>query len=38
VVSVTGDSAGLEREAEVELSAPFNDLRYVTVLMWEPPQ
>ena len=38
VVSVSGDTVGLEREAAVELSAPFNDLRYVTVLLWEPPQ
>jgi rod shape-determining protein MreC len=38
VLSVSEDPVGLQKEAEVELSAPFSDLRYVTVLLWEPPR
>jgi rod shape-determining protein MreC len=38
VLSVDEDPVGLQKEAEVELAAPFSDLRYVTVLLWEPPR
>jgi rod shape-determining protein MreC len=38
VTSVTSDAAGLEKEADIEFAARFSDLRYVTVLLWEPPQ
>lgn len=38
VTSVTSDAVGLEKEADIEFAARFSDLRYVTVLLWEPPQ
>lgn len=38
VTSVTSDAVGLEKEADIEFVARFSDLRYVTVLLWEPPQ
>jgi len=38
VTSVISDAAGLEKEADIEFAARFSDLRYVTVLLWEPPQ
>jgi rod shape-determining protein MreC len=38
VLSVSADPVGLQKQAEVELAAPFSDLRYVTVLLWEPPR
>lgn len=38
VLSVTSDAVGLEKEADIEFAARFADLRYVTVLLWEPPQ
>jgi rod shape-determining protein MreC len=38
VISVTSDAVGLEKEADIEFAARFGDLRYVTVLLWEPPQ
>jgi cell shape-determining protein MreC len=37
VTSVTSDAAGLQKEADIEFAARFGDLRYVTVLLWEPP-
>jgi cell shape-determining protein MreC len=38
VTSVRAENLGLEQRAEVELAARFSDLRFVTVLLWEPPQ
>jgi len=38
VTSVTSDAVGLEKEADIEFATRFSDLRYVTVLLWEPPQ
>ena len=37
VLAVADDAVGLEKEAEVELVARPDTLRYVTVLLWEPP-
>lgn len=37
VASVTVDAVGLEKEAEVDYLASLAELRYLTVLLWEPP-
>ena len=37
VTDVVEDDVLLQKEAEVELLANLNDLRYVTVLLWESP-
>lgn len=37
VTEVVADEVLLQKEADVELLANLNDLRYVTVLLWEPP-
>ena len=31
------DAVGLEKEAEVDYLASLSELRYLTVLLWEPP-
>ena len=37
VTDVVEDDVLLQKEAEGELLANLNDLRYVTVLLWESP-
>jgi rod shape-determining protein MreC len=37
VATVTIDAVGLEKEAEVDYLASLTELRYLTVLLWEPP-
>lgn len=38
VATVTVDAVGLEKEAEVDYLASLSELRYLTVLLWEPPE
>jgi rod shape-determining protein MreC len=38
VASVTVDAVGLEKEAQVDYLAGLSELRYLTVLLWEPPE
>jgi len=37
VASVSVNAVGLEREADVDYVAALSELRYLTVLLWEPP-
>lgn len=37
VATVTVDAVGLEQEAEVNYVASLSQLRYLTVLLWDPP-
>ena len=38
VLSVREDAVGLEQQAEVELAARVGELRYVSVILWEPKE